>query len=210
VHVRFVVCLLCSAMLLGGCFVTAKGLDAKHGQADPAASEFPFCRHYGCADVIPVSLNALEWQSVIALFQPTPASAAQERERVAVAIGLLERLVGAKTGTQNDPPGSKMYTPDSKGELDCLDEAVNTTTYLRLLSGEGLLRFHDLGEPAYRGFFIDGAGPHNTATLIEHETRARFAIDSFFHGNGNTAEVVPLDVWRRHWHPKHKLPPRLE
>lgn len=194
--------------VLGGCVVTARDLDRRYGMVAPRPESLKVCRHYGCADVVATGLDAADWAAVRAWFEPAPADAAAERRAVAEAVGEIERRIGPKIGTQADPPGSKFYTPDSTGEQDCLDEAVNTTNYLRLMAATGLLRFHGVGPAAYRGYVIDGAGPHNTATLTETATGARFAVDSFFHGNGNPAETVDLQRWKKRWHPARILPPR--
>lgn len=195
---------------LGGCFVTADGLLRKHSLDAPQHSGLRICRHYGCSDIVAVRIDAEQWQRVTRWLMPLAESAAEERAALAEAIGAIERIVGPKTGTSDDPSGSKFYTPDSTGEMDCLDEAANTTQYLHLIQAAGLLRWHHVGRPAYRGHLIDGAGPHNTATMIETASGERFAVDSFFHGNGNPADILPLSLWKRNWTPQRRLPPRHE
>src|SRR5207248_11227591 len=79
-------------------------------------------------------------------------------------------------------------------QLDCIDETVNTTTYLLLLSRVGLLHWHRVGVPAHRGTLmtLDVA---NTAVVIEASSGRGFAIDTAFADPGLTPYVVPLETW---------------
>jgi hypothetical protein len=49
-------------------------------------------------------------------------------------------------------------------QLDCIDEAVNTWTYLTLMERSGLLHFHRVAKLPHAGSLID---PRNTAVLQE-------------------------------------------
>ena len=81
------------------------------------------------------------------------------------------------------------------GQLDCIDESTNTTTYLRLLDQAGLLRHHRVVERATRfGLFV--GMPHSTAVIEELDSGNRFAVDSWFHDNGQPPHIVRLEDWR--------------
>jgi hypothetical protein len=162
--------------------------------------QLPVCHGYGCKLRTMVALNDDEWATVAELFVTGFENAAAEREQIAVAVGRIERLVGPKAGTAKDK-GENSLSLASAGELDCVDEAANTTTYLRLLAAKGLLRWHEVASPAARGRFFDG-WPHNTAVVAEREGSARYAIDSWFFANGRPAAVVPLQQWLGGWRPK--------
>lgn len=127
-------------------------------------------------------------------------SSADERERVARAVGLFEILAGSKAGTLGDRPLSPFFI-GTRGQLDCLDETFNASIFLRLLANHGLLIWHTVGAPAQRGFFI-GGWPHSTAVLVEIQGGSEYAIDSWFHDPGVAAEVVPLTVWKSGWKPE--------
>jgi hypothetical protein len=86
------------------------------------------------------------------------------------------------------------------GQLDCVDEAVNTSVALAMLKADGLLRWHDPGPVAGRGNMLAGEWPHRSATLVERGG-ARFAVDSWFDDNGAPARVVPLEDWLAYWRP---------
>ena len=87
------------------------------------------------------------------------------------------------------------------GQLDCIDETSNTTTVLELLDRAGLLVWHEVRGPMSRFFVYDG-WPHTTAVIVETATGEAYAVDSWFHDNGQPAEVVPLEQWVAGWGPE--------
>lgn len=165
----------------------------------PAYEAFAVCHGYGCWKSRFAGLTRSQWQAVGAIFDPAPRDADEERARVRLAIGLIERSVGEALGTSSDKPRTPAAF-DDPSQLDCVDESINTTTYLHLLARNGLLRWHRVGEPASRHAFL-AFGIHFTAVLVESATRNAYAVDSWFHANGEPAEVVELDRWRAGWEP---------
>jgi hypothetical protein len=139
------------------------------------------------------------------LFQPVPRSAAEERRHLGRAIALLEIRIGAVAGTSNDRyAATTLNKNNDPGQLDCIDETVNTTTYLRLLKNLGHMRFHDVGVAAQRGSlsgFAFNDFVTNTAVIAEKSTGSSFAIDSYFFGNGQEPKIMPLPEWRNNWRP---------
>ena len=79
--------------------------------------------------------------------------------------------------------------------MDCIDEAANSTSYLMVLDGLGLLRHHTIAYPASKGYLINFVYPHNTAVLIENATGERYAVDSWVFTNGEPPLIVPLKSW---------------
>ena len=79
-------------------------------------------------------------------------------------------------------------------QLDCVDETVNTTIYLTLLSREGLLRWHRVAAPAHRGTLVT-LDVANTPVLVENGTGKGFAVDTAFADPGLPPYIVPLETW---------------
>ncbi len=163
-------------------------------------SSFLVCSEYNCSTKQWVSLDDAEWNQVRSSFLPAPLNAVDERERIRDAVALIEKLVGPKAGTDVDRAGATIMTTNKRGQLDCIDEAYNTTTYLRLMGADNLIKFHEIGEPARRGYIIN-RWPHNTATVVEYETRASYVVDSWFGANGMLPDVVTLELWMDGWSP---------
>jgi hypothetical protein len=178
------------------------GYLARYQNTNTRAS-FRVCSDFGCARDTVVVLSDAEWTQVRSIFAATPANAAEERDRIRIAVATLETLVGPKADTADDEPGAALFALNTHGQMDCIDEAYNTSTYLRLLADEGLLRWHKTGQPVLRGHLID-RWPHNTATIYESQSGESFAVDSWFHGNGQPPEIIGLAVWQGGWSPEHR------
>lgn len=196
--VRRAAAALALALSVGGCsrgeeFVVA------YAEPQPSRDGFTVCHGYGCSQRSEARLAPAAWKRVTANFSPKPKTAAEERERVARSIALVEIETGRQIGTSRDEAGATLFAKD-KFQQDCIDETVNTTTYLRLFDQAGLLRHHRIGPAAARGQFVD-RWPHNTAVLIENASGRSYAIDSWFFANGKAPAVVPLEKWKTGWTP---------
>lgn len=194
---------LCALLLGGGgCATRAPQLYLCHFDLkQPEISAFDTCASAGCRKRSRLAYSESEWQSLRAIFQPTPASAADERNRLLVAIGAMEAIIGEKNGTSGDNQMNQRRGSKSP-QLDCIAEAANTTVALLLLEKEGLIHHHRVSYPQHRGF-VHLRFPHNTAAVFELESGQHFAIDSWFFANGEQPICVPVDKWKAGYNP-HK------
>ena len=165
----------------------------------PSLNQFEVCQGGGCAQFNQVSISRAEWENVAALFKFKATNPREERLQISQAVGLLERIVGAKNGTLGDRAGT-FDNSDYKGQLDCNDEAINTTTYLRLLKSKDLMSQHEVEDTRTRNFFFTG-WPHTTAVIRDIKTGERFAVDSWFYDNGHAATIVPFKTWKANFQP---------
>ena len=92
---------------------------------------------------------------------------------------------------------TRIFCPTSTIRPNCIDEAVNTWTYLTLLERGGLLHFHRVAKLSHAGTPID---PRNTAVLQEIGGQY-FAIDPSLVDVGVPPPIIPLDSWIAHWPP---------
>lgn len=166
----------------------------------PSIASFNICHSGGCADVSTTNLSSAEWQLLAEIFAAPSLDAEEERERISMAIGLFEQFVGEKTHTNTDRAGT-FGNSDYPGQLDCNDEAINSTTYMKLLKQAGFMVFHKVIDTKRRGFFVDG-WPHSTAAIEEIATGHQYAVDSWFYDNGAPAVIIPLEVWKSGWKPE--------
>lgn len=156
----------------------------------------PVCYDFNCKRHASVILTLAEWRTVTKGFSPAAVSAEQEREHIKEAIARLEELVGRYIPTWRDV-GTNWSTVKGKetsfpGQLDCIDESINTTTYLKLLAKEGLLKYHNVAERAYRRSLFD---QHWAAQIVESANNKSFVIDSWFDDNGRPPYIGPLATW---------------
>jgi hypothetical protein len=171
-----------------------------YGKHAPSPSHFSICYSHGCNRSADVQLTAEEWDMIRQIFDPGPSDASTERQSIAKAVGSLEMIVGRRTGTDADLGGSFAGT-FRQYQMDCVDEAVNTTTYLLMMKNDGLIRFHDLREPANRGYFIWGGWPHTAPVIVERLSGKEYAVDSWFQDNGQPPFIIPLEQWKDGWRP---------
>ena len=162
----------------------------------PQPDNFDHCRGYGCKFKDHVSLSKSEWNKVRAGFKDSNTPR-KERLAVSSAIGLLERQVGPKTGTDVDIGNT--FNAIGDHQLDCVDESTNTTIYLAMMENDHLLKFHKVAAPVGRTPATTmSAGkfwPHFTAVMTEKKTGTAYAVDSWVNDNGAPADVIPLNEW---------------
>ena len=165
----------------------------------PHVDDFVACKSSGCRKKSWLAYSAEEWRSIRSIFEPATSNATEERERIRIAIAMMEQIIGPKNGTAHDNPRNQVI--GSRGnQLDCIAEATNTTIGLLLLEKEGLLRFHTTGYPQHRGF-TRLMLPHNTASIIELSNNTHYVVDSWFHAGGEMPEIVTVDRWKAGYRP---------
>lgn len=157
-------------------------------------SDFEVCKSAACRKKSALGYTGAEWAGSRGIFEPAPTTPEAERERIKIAVALMEQINGPKNGTAGDAPKNKRHL-GTGNQLDCVAEAANTTVALLLVEKEGLLHHHCLGYPQHRGF-LQGRYPHNTASIYELGTEDHYAIDSWFFKNGKPPVCIPLNLWR--------------
>jgi len=160
-----------------------------------------YCFGHGCAQQKTVAIQPDDWREVRALFANPNMDFEREQGNIRVAIGLLERIAGAQAGTMDDKGGTISFGYDlGPPQLDCYDEAINTSNFLGLLERDGLLRHHRVEAPVQRAF-INGDIIHATGVVREIASGRRYAVDSSFFDNGENASIAPLNAWLEGWKP---------
>lgn len=162
--------------------------------AGAAPRSFMVCTDYHCDETVEVSLDAPQWQALQGLLG-NAANAAAERDAIRAAIAVFETEVGQRAGTWRDLGRNPPQVSNEPGQLDCIAESLNTTTYLQLLQMDGLLRWHTVEQRQQRRpWFFDA---HYTAVIRDAQSNERYAVDSWFLDNGQPPYVQPLPAWLR-------------
>ncbi|WP_438969909.1 hypothetical protein [Methylophaga sp.] len=165
----------------------------------PTPELFSVCHDLSCHSISQVHFSTQQWQRVEAIFNPAATSAEMERQQIKQAIALLENIVGKQIGTDVDHAENHL-TGSRQGQLDCIDEATNTSVYLRLIETENLLSWHQTASRTSRGP-LSGQAPHNTATIIDIAQKQRYAVDAWFGANGEPPAIIYLSDWYQGWRP---------
>lgn len=157
----------------------------------------PVCYDFSCKNKSVVNLSSAEWAEVVGWFNPGAQTPAHEREQIKKAIGWMEVLIGKHTPTHRDlalnlPANRSDVSSLLPGQQDCIDEAVNTTTYLRLLELNGFLKYHTVVEQAYRKALFD---QHWAGQIMDKTSGTRFVVDSWFQPNGYLPIIQASKDW---------------
>lgn len=161
---------------------------------DEQVARLDVCYDFGCASTKRVYVFETEWRPVARSLMGS-RSAQEERHRIARAVAAMERLVGEVTPTGADRAGNDYEGDDPSGQMDCIDESTNTTTYLKLFEAQGLIVFHRVAEPVYRAPVL--LDQHWAARIEEKATGRQFAVDSWPRDNGELPMVQDVEQWRR-------------
>ena len=185
-------------LALDGCAPGPNGYLAQYAEAHPTPGDFRVCHGYGCKVESRIALSEAEWQRVRAAFEPAASSASGERRQIAAAIAILQVEVGQRTGTSAHQ--RREVNAGDITQLDCIDESVNTWTYLTMLDRDGLIRLHRVASIAHGGsiFRLD---MRNTAVIERKTTGAAYAVDSWLVDAGKPAPIFPLSIWLASWPP---------
>ena len=70
-----------------------------------------------------------------------------------------------------------------------------TTSLLLVLQQWGLLKYHVVGDPHYRGNTLVLQTPHNTAVLVELATRVEWVVDMWTRGYAQSPDVMTVEKW---------------
>ena len=195
-------------LLVSACAENADHLNTvyldRFATLNPTTEEITVCHGFGCTERSHASLTAAEWRKVAAFFRPQAKNANAERQQIARAVALIERLVGPQTGTDRHQwthrDGHISPNLGDLSQLDCVDESLNTWTYMTLMERGGLFHFHQVARLSNAGSLTD-LSFRNTAVLQEIKG-GYYAIDASLVDGGVPPPIMPLETWMGDWPPK--------
>ena len=161
-------------------------------RANPIYHDIPICHGFGCNIESIISLSTEEWQSVAGWLETAAVDSSTERDHIRQAIGWMEVLVGRHGPGRKDRALDLKHVDNRTGQMDCVDESINTTTYLKLFEKQNLLRWHRVVERIQRRALFDA---HWASQIEEIQTGDRYVIDSWFHDNGLLPNVQKTEDW---------------
>ena len=148
------------------------------------------CRRRETLDFTPGDRNALTQ-----IMATGRASAAAERAAVQKAVIWFDRRMGPILGTSKRVAKADFRHRDDAHNYDCWDTTRNTTSLLLVLQQWGLLKFHGVGDPHYRGNALVLQTPHNTAVVVERATRVEWAVDMWTRSYAQPPDVMTVQKW---------------
>ena len=103
--------------------------------------------------------------------------------------------MGPILGTNKRVARADFRAGDDKHNFDCWDTTRNVTSLLLVLQDWGLLKFHTVGNPHYRGNTLVLQTPHNTAVLVERATHVEWVVDMWPRGYAQLPDVMTVEQW---------------
>jgi hypothetical protein len=161
----------------------------------PSATSMTVCYGFVCRRRHILNFSAGDRAALAAIMNAGHGSAAAERAAVQRAVVWFDRRMGPVLGTNKRVAKADFRHRDDAHNYDCWDTTRNTTSLLLVLQQWGLLKFHAIGDPKYRGNALVLQTPHNTAVLVERASRAEWAVDLWTRGYLQPPEVMTVAKW---------------
>ncbi len=192
--------LLICVLILAGC--NNRGMNLQPYQdASFTPHNFAVCSGYSCYYRTEAKMTKSQWKRVLREFRPRAKTAEKERTQIAKAMKRIEIYAGKSSGLTEDKAKAETFEEQRETQMDCIDETINAALYLDFIHEAEILKFHEKAPPVHRGFFIDGAWPHNSAAIREKETGEIFVVDSYYRPHGKEPYILPLKTWAAFWRP---------
>ena len=161
----------------------------------PSSTSMTVCYGFVCRRREVLDFTPADRSALTQILAAGRASAAAERAAVQKAVIWFDRRVGPVIGTDRRVAKADIRALDDKHNYDCWDTTRNTTSLLLVLQQWGLLKYHVVGDPHYRGNALVLQTPHNTAVLVERATRAEWVVDMWPRGYSQPPDVMTVEKW---------------
>jgi hypothetical protein len=148
------------------------------------------CRRRELLDFTPADRSTLS-----KILGTARSSAAAGRAAVQKAVIWFDRRMGPIIGTDKRVANADIRALDDNHNFDCWDTTRNATSLLLVLQEWGLLKYHVVGDPHYRGNALALQLPHNTAVLVDRATRTVWVVDMWTRAYAEPPDVKPLMEW---------------
>lgn len=161
----------------------------------PSATSMTVCYGFVCRRRHVLDFTAGDRAALTAIMSAGRANAAAERAAVQKAVIWFDRRMGPILGTTRRVAKADFRHRDDAHNYDCWDTTRNTTSLLLVIRQWGLLKFHDIGDPKYRGNALVLQTPHNTAVLVDRATRVEWVVDLWTRSYLQPPDVMTAAKW---------------
>ena len=161
----------------------------------PTATSMTVCYGFVCRRRETLDFSAGDRAVLTKLLAAGKVSSAAERAAVQKAVVWFDHRMGPIIGTDKRVAKADFRYFDDKHNFDCWDTTRNTTSLLLVLQEWGLLKYHIVGDPHYRGNALVLQTPHNTAVLVERASHVEWVVDMWPRGYAQLPDVMPVETW---------------
>ena len=159
----------------------------------PTGKSMTVCYGFSCKRRHIFDFTPGDRSALVQILGQGRASAAAERAAVQKAVVWFDRRVGPLIGTDKRIANADFRYFDDKHNFDCWDTTRNVTSLLLVMQEWGLLKYHTVGNPHYRGNIL--LSPHNTAVLLDKASKVEWVVDMWTRGYAQTPDVMTVDQW---------------
>lgn len=161
----------------------------------PSVREMTVCYGFGCRRRASLDFSAADRKALTQILAAGKANPAAERAAVQKAVIWFDRRVGPMIGTDKRVAYADIRAGSAATNFDCWDTTRNAASLLLVLHEWGLLKHHTVGDPKYRGNFLAGQLPHNTAVLVDKSTGVEWVVDMWPKKYAEAPDVMPVARW---------------
>jgi hypothetical protein len=161
----------------------------------PTATRMTVCYGFVCRLRYILDFTPGDRRALTGLLNKGKASPEAERKAVQLAVQWLDRRMGSILGTTKRLARADFRHRDDDHNYDCYDTTRNAVSLLVVLREWGLLRHHTISDPEYRGRWLVGQTPHNTAVLKDRKTGTEWVVDLWTKAYGELPDVMPVAKW---------------
>ena len=161
----------------------------------PSAQRMTVCYGFVCRRREMLDFSGGDRSALTQILATGRGSAAAERAAVQKAVIWFDRRMGPLIGTSRRVARADFRYFDDKHNYDCWDTTRNTTSLLLVLQQWGLLKYHLVGDPRYRGNTLVLQTPHNTAVLVDRTTKVEWVVDMWPRGYAQAPDVMTVEKW---------------
>ena len=163
--------------------------------APPTAEQMMVCYGFLCRLRAFLYFSAADRTALTAIMAKGKANPADERKALQQAMVWFDKRAGQEVGTNKRVARADFRMRDDNHNFDCYDTTRNAVSMLLVIREWSLLRHHTIADPKYRGNFLVGQTPHNTAVLTEKSGGKDWIIDMWTTGYAQVPDVMTLEKW---------------
>ena len=161
----------------------------------PSASRMTICYGFVCRLRYILDFTPGDRRALTEILNKGKASPEAERKAVQSAVQWLDRRMGPILNTTKRLARADFRHREDDRNYDCYDTTRNAVSLLLVLREWGLLRHHTVSDPEYRGRFLLGQTPHNTAVLKDRKGGTEWVVDLWTKAYGELPDVMTVEQW---------------
>lgn len=161
----------------------------------PSATQMTICYGFVCRRRAILDFSPADRSALAQILASGKANAAAERAAVQKAVVWWDKRVGPMIGTATRVAKADIRAGSDATNFDCFDTTRDTTSLLLVLQEWGLLKYHTVGNPRFRGNPFALQTPHNTAVIVDKASHVEWVVDLWPKKYADAPDVMPVDRW---------------